>query len=449
MKKLWQKGSQNSSKIVEDYCFSDGVMLDNNLVAHDVYGSIAHAQALVKLKIITHQEFEKLIHYLKEIIILNKKGEFIVTGGDEDVHTKVENYLTEKIGDLGKKIHTARSRNDQIAVDMRLYTKEELLNIAELINKLIDSYLKFAKKYEYIPMPGYTHMQKAMPSSIGMWMGSFAESLMDDLKILQTTYEQNDQCPLGAGAAYGLSLPIDRELTSELLGFSKVLNNSLYAVLSRAKSHAVVMQSFVQIMLTLSRFAQDMLLFTTAEFNFIKVDPQLCTGSSIMPQKKNLDIMEFLRAKTYVVIGYEQMVNSISAGLPSGYNADFSETKGPLMKSIGIMKESLEIVDLLINSMKPNIEILNKAMTKELYATHAAYELVKKGVPFREAYVKIGTSLDKLPQYDSQEILKISTHTGGTGNLGIKKIQKALGKQKNFWIKEKKKYVSVINKLLA
>lgn len=449
MKKLWQKDEKNGSKLVEDYCFSDGVVLDNNLVIHDVYGSIAHAHALEKLKIITNQELEKLIRCLKEIIILNKKGGFIVTGGDEDVHTKVENYLTEKIGDLGKKIHTARSRNDQIAVDMRLYTKEELLNIAVLINKLINTYLKFAKKYEFVPMPGYTHMQKAMPSSIGMWIGSFVESLMDDLKILQTTYELNDQCPLGAGAAYGLSLPIDRELTATLLGFSKVLNNSLYAVLARAKSHTVVVQSLTQVMLTLSRFAQDMLLFTTSEFNFFQVDPRLCTGSSIMPQKKNLDAMEFLRAKTHVVIGYEQMVNSISAGLPSGYNADFSETKGPLMKSIGIIKESLMVVDLLINSMKPNIEILKNAMTKELYATHAAYELVKKGMPFREAYVKIGSSLNKLPQYDSQEVLKLSTHIGGTGNLGIKKIQKEFSKQENYWKKEKKKYISVINKLLT
>lgn len=449
MKKLWQKDKKNGSKLVEDYCFSDGVVLDNNLVSFDVYGSIAHAHALVKLKIITQFEFKKLFLCLKEIIDLNKKGEFIVRGEDEDVHTKVEKYLTEKLGNLGKKIHTARSRNDQIAVDMRLYTKDELLNIAILINKLTDSFLNFAEKYEYIPMPGYTHMQKAMPSSVGMWIGSFVESIMDDLNILQASYKQNDQCPLGAGAAYGLSLPIDRELTTELLGFSKVLNNSLYAILSRSKSHTVVMQSLVQIMLTLSRFAQDMLLFTTSEFNFFKVDSHLCTGSSIMPQKKNLDIMEFLRAKTHVVIGYEQMVNSISAGLPSGYNADFSETKGPLMKSIGIIKESLKIVDLLIYSMKPNIEILNKAMTKELYATHAAYELVKKGVPFREAYVKIGTSLDNLPQYDSQEILKMSTHIGGTGNLGIKKIQKAFSKQINYWIKEKKKYVSIINKLLA
>ncbi|MBI4973950.1 argininosuccinate lyase [Candidatus Roizmanbacteria bacterium] len=449
MKKLWQKDEKDSSKLVEDYCFSDGVALDNNLVNHDVYGSIAHTCALAKLKIITNLELEKLVKCLKEIIDLNKKGKFIVTGGDEDVHTKVEKYLTEKLGDLGKKIHTARSRNDQIAVDMRLYTKEELLNIAVLINKLTDTYLHFAEKYEFIPMPGYTHMQKAMPSSIGMWIGSFVESLMDDSKMLQTTYELNDQCPLGAGAAYGLSLPIDRELTAGLLGFSKVLNNSLYAILSRAKSHTVVMQSLVQVMLTLSRFAQDMLLFTTSEFNFFKVDSQLCTGSSIMPQKKNLDIMEFLRAKTHVVIGYEQMVNSISAGLPSGYNADFSETKGPLMKSIGIVKESLKVVDLLINSIKPNIEILSNSMTKELYATHAAYELVKKGIPFREAYVKIGTSLDELPQYNSQEILKMSTHTGGTGNLGLKKIQKDFSKQENYWLKEKKKYMSVINKLIA
>lgn len=269
MKKLWQKGSQNSSKIVEDYCFSDGVVLDNNLVSHDVYGSIAHAHALQKLKIITNQELEKLTQCLREILALNEKGEFTVIPSDEDVHTKVENHLTEKLGELGKKIHTGRSRNDQVLVDLRLYAKENLFNVANKTINLIQTYVDFAKKYEFVPMPGYTHMQKAMPSSIGMWGGSFAESLLDDLKFLTSAYELNDQSPLGSGAAYGLSLSIDRALTSELLGFAKVQNNSLYSQVSRPKVQLAVMQSLVQIMLTLSRFAQDLLLFTTSEFNFL------------------------------------------------------------------------------------------------------------------------------------------------------------------------------------
>jgi argininosuccinate lyase len=447
MKKLWQKDIE-ANNLVEYYCFSEGVALDNNLIKEDIYGSIAHVQALKKLNIINEHETIELTESLKEILQLAKSGKFVVGKDDEDIHTKVENYLTEKLGDLGKKIHTARSRNDQIAVDMRLYTKKQLLNTNVLINQLIDTYMNFGKIYEFVPMPGYTHMQKAMPSSIGMWMGSFVESLMDDLGILKTAYELNDQSPLGAGASYGVSLSIDRELTSELLGFSKVLNNSLYAVLSRAKSHTVVMQSLVQIMLTLSRFAQDMLLFTTSEFNFFTVDSTLCTGSSIMPQKKNLDIMEILRAKTHVVIGYEQMVASMIAGLPSGYNADFIETKEPFMKSLEIVKSSLEIVELVVNSIKPNIKVLEKAMTSELYATHAAYELVKKGMPFREAYVKIGKSLNEVPKYNVEKVLKESSHIGGTGNLGLDKIEKVMQKQKEYWIKELEKFDNVIKSLL-
>lgn len=447
MKKLWQENIE-VNKLVEHYCFSEGVALDNNLIKEDVYGSIAHAQALKELKIINEEETKKLIKTLKEILKLKETGKFVIGEGDEDVHTKVENYLTEKLGEIGKKIHTARSRNDQIAVDLRLYTKEQLLNTNVSIYRLIDTYMKFGKDYEFIPMPGYTHMQKAMPSSIGMWMGSYVESLLDDLEILKTAYQLNDLCPLGVGAAYGVSLPIDRELTSELLGFSKVLNNSLYAVISRAKSHTQVMQSLVQIMLTLSRFAQDMLLFTTSEFNFFTVDPKLCTGSSIMPQKKNLDIMEILRAKTHVVIGYEHMVTSMIAGLPSGYNADFIETKGLLMKSFEIVNSSLKVVELIVNSMKPNIKILEKAMTSELYATHAAYELVKKGMPFREAYVKIGKSLDKLPQYDIHQVLKMSNHIGGTGNLRLNEILGDIKILGDWWKKEKEKFEKTINSLL-
>lgn len=447
MKKLWQKDA-DADNIVEEYCFGEGVFLDNNLINQDIYGSIAHAYALKKLGVISDDELVKLKKSLKEIIDLNKQGKFTVGHGDEDVHTKVENYLIEKLGDLGKKIHTARSRNDQVALDMSLYTKEQLLETVDLINQLIETMLVFAKKFEFVAMPGYTHMQKAMPSSIGMWMGSFIESLFDDLQVINTVYDLNDQCPLGAGAAYGLSLPVDRELTAKLLGFKKVKNNSLYAIVSRVKSHSVAIQSLVQVMLTLSRFAQDMLLFTTTEFNFFSVDSNLCTGSSIMPQKKNLDIMEFLRAKTYVVIGYEQIITSITAGLPSGYNADFGETKGPFMKSFEIVKKSLEIVSLTIISMKPNIKVLNSAMTGELYATHAAYELVKKGTPFREAYMKIGKSLDSLPKYDAQEVLKMSNHIGGTGNIGLKTIEKEAHEQSDLWKKKKNKFMLVINTLL-
>ncbi len=448
MKKLWQKGNIKLQSIVDEYCFKEGVELDNYLVKQDILGSIAHAQMLSKIGIITDKEYQQLKKTLVEIIELKKNGKFNVVDGDEDVHTKVENYLTEKLGDLGKKIHTGRSRNDQVLVDLRLYSKEKLLQLAMSSLQLIIVLGEAAKKYEFIPMPGYTHMQKAMPSSVGMWLGSFAEQFIDTLSLFESAYELNDQSALGSGAAYGVSLPIDRELTAKLLGFSKVQNNSLYCQISRPTIQLVIMQLLVQIMLGASRFAQDLLLFTTSEFNFFTVDESLCTGSSIMPQKKNLDIMESIRAKTHVVIGYEQMIASMAAGLPSGYNADFGETKGPFIKSFEIVLQTLEVLELTVKSIKPNTEILKKAMTAELYATHLAYQYVKKGMPFREAYEKVGKSLDTIPQFDPIKVLKESSHTGGIGNLNLGTLTKKVLKIENEWKSKQKKFQNVINYLL-
>ncbi len=447
MKKLWEKNA-SSHKLVDEYCFGEGVVLDNQLVKEDVYGSIAHAHALEKLGIVTKEELKKLKKAFKDIVSLHEKGKFTVQVGDEDAHTKIENYLIEKLGELGKKIHTARSRNDQVLTDLRLYAKKKILEVVNGTLQLIVVFEKFAKKYEFVPMPGYTHMQKAMPSSIGMWAASFTESLSDDVKALESAYDLNDQSPLGTGAAYGISLPIDRDLTAKLLGFSKVQNNSLYAQVSRSKIQLAAMHALIQIMFTLSRFAQDMLLFTTTEFDFFSIAPKLCTGSSIMPQKKNLDIMEYLRAKTHTVIGYEQIVASISSGLPSGYNADMGETKGPFMKSFDITLQSLNVVKLLVNSMKPNIKILEKAMTSELYATHAAYELVKKGMPFRDAYEKIGKSLRLIPKYDQIAVMKQSNHTGGTGNLNLPAIKKQSSLIQKIWKKKQRQYNKVISSLV-
>lgn len=446
MKKLWEK-NYTQDKLAEAYCFGDTVVLDNKLVTYDVLGSVAHAKMLVGIGIIKDEEFVRLKNCLLQIIELKNSDQFKVDLGDEDVHTKVENYLIEKLGDLGKKIHTGRSRNDQVLLDLRLYTKESIFYIATSCLNLIKTYLTFGEKYEFVPMPGYTHMQKAMPSSIGMWAGSFAESLLDDLELLKSAFIHNDQSPLGSGAAYGVSLPIDRELTSKLLGFAKVQQNCLYAQVSREKSHLSVMHSLIQIMLTLSRFAQDLLLFTTAEFNFFTVDQELCTGSSIMPQKKNLDVMEVLRARTQIIISQEQNVASIVAGLPSGYNADFGETKLAFMKSIDIALESLNLCLIVMDSIHPNINILKQACTSELYATHAVYQLVKKGMPFREAYQEIGSALDKLPVFDQIEVLKLSNHTGGCGNLNFSKVNADVKAKKKWWSAKQNFYIQAINGL--
>jgi len=310
-------------------------------------------------------------------------------------------------------------------------------------------FTEFAKKYEFVPMPGYTHMQKAMPSSVGMWAGSFAEQLLDQLELLKIIYKLNDQSPLGSGAAYGVSLPINRELTAQLLGFSKVQNNSLYCQASRVTIQLSIVQLLVQIMLCASRFAQDLLLFTTSEFNFFDVNESICTGSSIMPQKKNFDLMEYVRAKTHVVISNQQLMSSLITNLPSGYNADFGQTKKPFIESFDITIQTLEVLKLTLNSINPNIEVLIKSCTPELYATHFAYMLVKQSVPFRKAYLEIKQNLKQLKSPDPVLFLKLSNHSGGTNNLKLNLISKNSAKQNIYWKEIKLKYGKVISSLLS
>jgi argininosuccinate lyase len=432
MKKLWEKNIKQDP-IAEAYCFGDTLVLDNKLVPYDIAGSIAHAKMLQSIGILSPKECKMLIAGLREILILYKAGTFTVQIGDEDVHTKVEGYLTKTLGDVGKKLHTGRSRNDQVLVDLRLYSKDQCVRLAAAALQLADHFMSFARKHEFIPMPGYTHIQKAMPSSVGMWAGSFAESLVDDVQLLQAAFMINDQNPLGSGAAYGVSLPINRELTSTLLGFAKTQNNSLYCQVSRPKSHLAVVAVLTQIMMTLSRFASDLLLFTTSEFGYFTVVENLTTGSSIMPQKNNLDVMEYLRANAHAVAGDEGLIASTTIGLPSGYNADFGQTKRPLMHAIDTTVSSLAIVDLVLSGMKPNIRVLHHACTPELFATHAAYELVKKGMPFRDAYKKIGVSLHTLKQTDPICVLKESNHTGGPGNLGLTALKTHIATYMQWW----------------
>jgi argininosuccinate lyase len=448
MKKLWHK-NYTQNEIAEMYCFARSAVLDNRLVRADALGSIAHAKMLAEIGILTESEFAALKKGLLEILELNEKGDFKIGEHDEDVHTKVENYLTEKAGNAAKKIHTARSRNDQVALDLRLFAKEELFGIFESASELVIEFQKKGIDHEFVPMPGYTHMQKAMPSSVGMWMGSFAESLLDDLKLLKGAFENTDQSPLGAGASYGVSLPIKRQLVSDLLGFEKVINNSLYTQAARVKFEIAIMHACSQIMITLSRFAQDILLYTTSEYNFFKVADELCSGSSIMPQKKNLDIMEVLRARSHMVIGHTETASSIIAGLPSGYNVDFGETKELFIDCMDITRDSIGIVKLVIESLEVNKEALEKAMTPDLFAAHAAYELVKKGMPFRDAYKEIGLHLDKIPEYDPVAVLKESNHEGGPGNLGLSKIVEAIDEDKKWWRGKKEKYESAISELRA
>ena len=316
MAKLWEKGCKVDF-LIEEFTVGKDYLLDKALVKADIAGSMAHAQMLAKIGILKKGELEELKTALKEVLKLDREGKFAINPEDEDVHTAVENYLTKKLGDTGKKIHTARSRNDQVLVDLRLYTKEKLLHLEDELLLLATALLELAEKNKDIPMPGRTHTQLAMASSVGLWAGAYAESLLDDLKLIEQAYELSDQCPLGSAASYGVSLPIDRQMTSDLLGFAKVQNNVLYANNSRGKVEGIVLSALSQVMADLSKMASDLILFTIPELDYFDLPDELCTGSSLMPNKKNPDMLELVRAKSNSVFAAYYPVSYTHLTLPT------------------------------------------------------------------------------------------------------------------------------------
>ncbi len=447
-KKLWQKTEKsNLDKVVEIYTAGEDLTYDQKLVIYDLMGSVAHAKMLDKIGIISKKEYKQIHTGLKDIYKKYKIGKFQLQATDEDVHTRVESELIENYPIAGSKLHTARSRNDQVLTDMRLYTKNEIIKTAFLAIDLASQFVEFGKKYEFSPMPGYTHMQQAMLSSLGLWSTQFVESLIDDLEVLNTAFILNDQSPLGAGAAYGVSLPIDRKYTAKLLGFSKVQVNSLYTQNSKGKIEGMTAQALVQIMLTLSRFATDLLLFTTIEFNFFKLPDSLTTGSSIMPQKKNMDILELMRGRSKVILHYAAAISDLVTGLPSGYNRDTQEIKPLLMKSFDVVQSNLEMALLVLKNLEPKTEEMKKAISKDLYAAHYSYQFVKKGMPFRDAYKKVGNSLNEIPDYVPEEVLRETNHLGAAGNLDINNLKKLIVKTSKSWTKSKENFNKVIESL--
>lgn len=390
MKKLWQKkGNNNLDPFVETFETGEDLLLDQRLIKYDCLASIAHAQMLTKIEILSKKELAQLKKGLNEILALYEQGKFNLKIGDEDMHTKIENYLTEKYGEVGQKIHTGRSRNDQILVAVRLYCREQLTGIEKEINILIETFTRFSKKYGSIKMPGYTHMQKAMPSSIEIWAGSFIESLQDDLRVLRSAAELNNQSPLGSAAGYGVPLKLDKQYTAKLLGFAKVQNNPLYCQNSKGKIEANILSALIQILMTINKFASDVMLFTTSEFQFFETSASVRTGSSIMPQKKNLDLAELLRSKVHVILGNYAQIVSLAGNLVSGYNRDLQDAKKPLLESLSITLNSVKASNILLKNLIPDKIKLEASLTQDLYATEKALNLVKKGMSFRKAYKTI------------------------------------------------------------
>ncbi len=428
--KIWQKSASNKdnkiTKIVEKFTVGIDYILDQKLIPYDISASIAHAKGLVKIGILNDDEFSILEKTFNEILNLRKKDKFDITPQDEDCHTAIENYLIKQCGDLGKKIHTGRSRNDQVLVAVRLFTKEQLNKIIDQSKVLAQIFLNFAKKYEYIPMPGYTHTQRAMLSSVGMWAGSFAEMIILNLEMIKASQKNVNKCPLGSAAGFGVNFDLPREFIAKELGFNEPLIISVTSQNTRGKIEADVISSLVSLCATLAHFANDLVLFSSAEFDFFDINNALTTGSSIMPQKKNLDPAEIIRAKYSQILSYEFCLRDLTKNLISGYHRDLQISKEPLFNGLETTLDILEMAQVLIENITPKKENLRSKCTPELFAADAANQMVKSGKTFRDAYQEIGNNLNKLKSVDIDKNLKSKKHLGATGNLGLDLLQNKL-----------------------
>lgn len=398
MKKLWdRKKGIKINQTIEDYTVGVDYLLDLELLPYDIAGTMAHAKMLKKIKILTSKELGFLLAGLNKILSLWKNGKFKIDKSQEDSSTAIEMYLTEHYGEVGKKVHAGRSRNDQILVTIRLFSKEKLLEIQKEIKNLIRALEQQIKKQGKIKMPGYTHMQRAMPSSVGIWLGSYRDSLEDDLVLIEAVSKIIDQNPLGSAAGYGENiLGLDRKFTTQELNFKRVQVNPMYCGFSRGKFENIVLQAVGSAMFDIGKIASDLLLFTTKEFNFFTLPDSFKTGSSIMPQKKNYDVLELVRGNVAIFDGYQSQIQNIVKNLPAGYNRDFQLTKEPYIKGLKLFFDTVGVITLVVKNMEAKRKNLENACTPELYATDEALRLVKQGKSFREAYQEVKEKFYKL-----------------------------------------------------
>lgn len=423
--KLWDKGFSNDRKI-DLFTVGNDRELDLVLAKYDVIGSLAHARMLHKIGLLSGEEMDQVAKALEGILESIMQGRFVIEDAFEDVHSKVEYLLTEKLGDTGKKIHTARSRNDQVLVDMHLYLRDELKEILSLVTSLFELLLSQAEKYQQVLLPGYTHFQIAMPSSFGLWFSAYAESLIDDVYMLKAAWKVVDQNPLGSAAGYGSSFPIDREETTRLLGFSALKYNSVAAQMSRGKAEKTVAFALSGLAGTLSKFAYDICLYMNQNFGFVTLPDELTTGSSIMPHKKNPDVFELVRGKCNKIQALPYELTLITNNLPSGYHRDLQLLKEGLIPAIQHTKACLEIVTSSLPKLVVKVDILDDKLYDYLFSVEAVNELVQKGIPFREAYKQIGEKIAN-GDYKPNKAIK-HTHTGSIGNLALDAIRSKMDK---------------------
>ncbi len=420
MLKLWTNKEELNPQITA-FTIGNDPEMDIRIAKWDVIGSIAHTMMLEECKLIETSDSKKLINELKRIHKEIENGTFLIENGVEDVHSQIELVLSNKLGESGKKIHTARSRNDQVLVDLRMYMRNEIFQISKLMKTLFDSFLSMSEEYKKHLMPGYTHLQIAMPSSFGLWFASFAESLADDLIMLESVYRLINRSPLGSAAGYGSSFPIKREITAKLLGFDDLNFNVIYAQSSRVKVEMAVMSALTSLASTIAKFAADACLFMSQNYNFIGLPDDFTTGSSIMPHKKNPDIFELLRAKSNVVKSNAFQWVSLSNNLTTGYFRDYQILKEPLFSTFDITKEILSISNLVLNQMEVRKDIMKNPLYQSSFSVEAIEQRVRNGEAFRTAYHDVMNEIKNGKLQKSENIRY--TLEGSMGNLCNEQIR--------------------------
>lgn len=417
--KLWEKNFE-VNKEIERFTVGRDRELDLYLAKYDIMGSMAHITMLESIGLLTTDELNRLLTELKSIYALAARGEFVIEEGIEDVHSQVELMLTRRLGDIGKKIHSGRSRNDQVLLDLKLFTRDRLKDIAHLTEQLFHTLQKQSETYKDVLMPGYTHLQIAMPSSFGLWLGAYAESLVDDMLFLQAAFRMCNRNPLGSAAGYGSSFPLNRTMTTRLLGFESLNYNVVYAQMGRGKMERNVAFALASIAGTLAKLAYDACLFNSQNFGFVKLPNECTTGSSIMPHKKNPDVFELTRAKCNKIQALSQQVMMIANNLPSGYFRDLQIIKEVFLPAFDELKDCLQMTDYIMERIEVNRHILDDDKYTPIFSVEKVNQLAASGVPFRDAYKQVGLEIEA-GQFTTDKQVH-HTHEGSIGNLCTREI---------------------------
>ena len=421
--KLWDKGFEPDT-MIEEYTVGQDRELDLRLARYDVEGSLAHIAMLEKIGLLTADELRQLTDGLHEIAAEIEAGRFEIEPDTEDVHSEVELLLTRRLGDVGKKIHSGRSRNDQVLVDLKLFLRDELRGIARDVRTLFDRLQEQSERYREVLMPGYTHLQIAMPSSFGLWFGAYAETLVDDMRMLAAAWHIANQNPLGSAAGYGSSFPLDRTMTTHLLGFETLHYNVVAAQMSRGKSERAAANAIAAVAATIGRLAMDICLFMSQNFGFVSLPDELTTGSSIMPHKKNPDVFEIMRGRCNRLQALPNEIALLTTNLPVGYHRDLQLLKEILFPATAEIRRTLRMADFMLARLKVNDRILDERKYDYLFTVEDVNRLVLQGVPFREAYRRVGMAVQRGEYRPTREVHH--THEGSIGNLCTAEIRRKM-----------------------